>query len=482
MYATKCVEGYLACPTCNGKGNITEITDCPTCGNGTITCPTCNGTGEYCETCNGSNKITCGGNLTVGSTTKYQSFTCNFCGSYKILQTKTTVTCSKCSTTMYTCSSCASSLGTCTNQTDCTSCLAGEAIPQCPTCNGEKVVDCSECEGGFIIPTCVHGNTETHWYCEHFTDINLTEHSYCDHNMSGAMHCSGTIETSVPVVTATLNTKTTNSFTVDVDASDENGGYLTYNLYVNENATPTVTKTVAQDGSTVQLKATGLDEYTTYTYYVSVENSTASAQTSIKSVRTKCSGKTYTCTRTYCAGSTSSTPCTNCTNGTLVCNDCKNGCTICGGDGKVTCSSEYFDFEEWIWVEQTATCFSCEESVDYYWLRTYECSVCGKTTRDSPVYAYCENCVSSVASSGKKMYLGHQSTCSVCNGSGRDQNCSVCGGEVEYSCPICSGGTIYVSCSHDYYSKHYYCSHSTTDSLGSSHYYCDHNYNGVEHE
>lgn len=95
------------------------------------------------------------------------------------------------------------------------------------------------------------------------------------------------------------NTKSTNSITINAKANDADGNQLTYTLYTatseNGNYTAKVNQTAAAN-TQVSLQATGLSQYTTYYYYVTVSDGIASAVTSTKSnVRTYCSGTGYTC-------------------------------------------------------------------------------------------------------------------------------------------------------------------------------------------
>ena len=106
--------------------------------------------------------------------------------------------------------------------------------------------------------------------------------------------------------TVTLSSKTTSSFVVNAVSTDANGDSLIYNLYVDGSLKSTSAST--QSGTATTFSVTGLGEYTSHNYYVTVSDGTDTAQSSTASVRTYCSGTGLTCRTTYC----SSGLCTTC--------------------------------------------------------------------------------------------------------------------------------------------------------------------------
>jgi len=147
------------------------------------------------------------------------------------------------------------------------------------------------------------------------------------------------IQGSAPVLTTTaLNAKTINSFTVDALATDIDGGNLTYKLFIVGVDEAFDTKT-AEQNTTVQLTASGLEMYTDYTYYVLVSDNTSNSisnEAEAETVKTKCSGQTIKCETLSCtAGSVKA--CTN-----SKCSSGKVSCTACNGAGSVSCSASIY--------------------------------------------------------------------------------------------------------------------------------------------
>ena len=86
--------------------------------------------------------------------------------------------------------------------------------------------------------------------------------------------------------TVTLSSKTTNSFNVRAVSTDANGDSLIYKLYVDGSLKSTSAST--QSGAATTFSVTGLGEYTSHNYYVTVSDGTLTTTSSTKSVRTYC--------------------------------------------------------------------------------------------------------------------------------------------------------------------------------------------------
>ena len=246
---------------------------------------------------------------------------------------------------------------------------------------------------------------------------------------SNTISVTTNIAPNTPAVTYTG--KTTSSISVSATATDENDGQnITYTLYTstsqNGSYTSAASQTVAE-GTTVNLTASGLSEYTTYYYYVDVSDGVANTPSSTSNVRTYCSGRTYSCRPTRCSGGGS------------------RRCSRCGGSGRVKCTGTPTVYRS---DRVTCSCGNTNAAHTYY-----RCPRCG-TTGDGGI------------------------------------NCSACGrydpgtnnhASATIDCSSCSGGYVTYTCSHGRTSSHYYCSHYTSTS-SSTHYYCAHNMSGVQHD
>ena len=95
--------------------------------------------------------------------------------------------------------------------------------------------------------------------------------------------------------------KTTNSITINANATDLDGDKLTYELYVSTSQNgPFVKKATSpatNSGNSVSLTANTLNEYTNYYYYVTVSDGKGNpVQGGVQGpIRTYCPGNTYTC-------------------------------------------------------------------------------------------------------------------------------------------------------------------------------------------
>ena len=157
--------------------------------------------------------------------------------------------------------------------------------------------------------------------------------------------------------TATLSSKTTNSFNVRAVSTDANGDSLIYKLYVDGSLKSTSAST--QSGTATTFSVTGLGEYTSHNYYVTVSDGIDTAQSSTASVRTYCSGTGLTCNTTYCSSGL---------------------CSKCGGDGTYyeSCISDNYAI---VGSGGSNKCFFCNKTI-YYSPNSsspaYLCNLCDK--------------------------------------------------------------------------------------------------------
>ncbi len=129
-----------------------------------------------------------------------------------------------------------------------------------------------------------------------------------------------TVSNTAPVISSvSLNTKSTNSITVNAQATDADNNNLTYTLYTstsqNSGFTQKATSAATAAGTQVTLTASGLKQYTNYYYYVTVTDGKETVQ-----------GSTSAAVRTYCPGNTE-----YCSGGKETTRDC----TKCGGSGNM---------------------------------------------------------------------------------------------------------------------------------------------------
>ena len=166
-----------------------------------------------------------------------------------------------------------------------------------------------------------------------------------------------TLPNNAPVISSvSFNSKTTNSITVNAQATDADNNNLIYTLYTSTLPSSGFTQGAASSattsGSTVTLTASGLSQYTNYYYYVSVTDGKETIQsTTSEAVKTYCPGTGITCPGgTYngisycgsCNGTGRLAKCSNC--GALFpSNDAGPHCTSCGISSpdyvSITCTS-----------------------------------------------------------------------------------------------------------------------------------------------
>ena len=158
--------------------------------------------------------------------------------------------------------------------------------------------------------------------------------------------------------TVTLSSKTTSSFVVKAVSTDADGDNLIYKLYVDGTLKSTSAST--KSGTATTFTVTGLGEYTSHNYYVTVSDGTDTAQSSTASVRTYCSGTGLTCRTTYCSA---------------------GECSTCDGKGKMwhSCSGN----GRWgsSIIGAGTECSDCGAELTNNFPRCEECG-----------YKYCESC------------------------------------------------------------------------------------------
>ena len=225
---------------------------------------------------------------------------------------------------------------------------------------------------------------------------------------------TGTSNTAPVFVTNELQTRGTNSLAITAKATDAEGDNLTYELYIVGKSEVQATATATQN-TAVTLTATGLAQYTTYTWYITAKDATLSTDSDQQSARTYCPGTGLTCTTKVCEG---------------LCGYC-DGSGICPG-----CS------ESW------------DRSSIYPSINGEYCKVCGRKFTSGDYVFKCWNC-----SFGKY-------TCEDCKG-GTSPG--------EHECYICKGKPLSTCSEHEQPPGHRYCQHYNTTTL-ISHSYCSHGY------
>lgn len=253
-----------------------------------------------------------------------------------------------------------------------------------------------------------------------------------------------TLNNSAPViVTNSLSSKTTTEIQIAAKATDADGDSLTYALYTSTSQTGTYTKKATSSSVTqntqVTLSATGLTNYTTYWWYITVSDGSDTVTSEKQSVKT------------YCPGGTTET-CSTCNGNGTVSYTCTDGyrytCSTCSGSGKIPCPGTP------TLVDETyTTCPSCGNSTGYR-VSNYKCSTCGVT-------GYGRGCdVCGFEGEHTNKHANSTITCTSCGGSGYSSS-NLCehgrytSHTVTDICSNCSGnGTVSVNCSHGYMEQH----------------------------
>ncbi len=162
------------------------------------------------------------------------------------------------------------------------------------------------------------------------------------------------------IASVSLNKKTTNSITVNAQATDADNNNLTYTLYTSTSKSSGFTQkaksAATTSGTQVTLTASGLSQYTNYYYYITVTDGTETVQGSTSTaVRTFCPGNTEYCSGgreesedcSRCGGTGNMYRCHICSYTMTymgTCLRCSNkilasdriDCTSCGGEGEIT--------------------------------------------------------------------------------------------------------------------------------------------------
>ena len=239
--------------------------------------------------------------------------------------------------------------------------------------------------------------------------------------------------------TVTLSSKTTNSFNVRAVSTDANGDSLIYKLYVDGSLKSTSAST--QSGTATTLSVTGLGEYTSHNYYVTVSDGTLTTTSSTNSVRTYCSGNN-------CSGSTSTATCTTC-EGT--------GHRSCGGtlshkeqlSGKCPTCDTYFNSR--VNSGGKYSCSSCKAEVYAYYHTAcntgYYYARSSKNNEEYISYSFTNaNYNYDNVSNWPKIRYHRESNCTSCNGSGTVLKC--------YKCNNTFSQQSSNHCSHGYTNQH----------------------------
>lgn len=318
-------------------------------------------------------------------------------------------------------------------------------------------------------------------------------------------------------VTVKVKSKTTNSITFIMSATDKDGDELTFDVYVNGSYKTTTAKVAS--GSSTEYTVTGLSRYTYYSYYVIASDGMQEAQSATGNVRTYCPGDDYTCHPSYCDGYTYKvTTCSRCGGDGEASEWCSGGgtstCSSCNGKGTYTCSGGSSSTSKCSICDGSGSCpgtphetnvrtFTCSNGHTDATHTDYRCDTCGITGESE----YCPHWTDGVAciqwgtnnhagncgGCGGTGKVGSSTTCSHGYTSSHTASCTNCGGdgEISYTCShgYSSGHDYTTTCSrcdgkgeateatrpcpHGYSSSHYYCSHISNGS-SSTHKYCSH--------
>ena len=210
--------------------------------------------------------------------------------------------------------------------------------------------------------------------------------------------------------------KGTDYITFNVRATDTDGDKLTYYVYTGTSKTNLTRKGTLSgqtQGSTVQLKASGLNEYTDYYYRVDVYDGSVTKQGTVSS----------STIRTYCPGGTKEfIECTTCS-GLGGYNE-DTDCGTCSGKGKI----EHYGLHSWV-TENTKGPFNCPTCSQQ--TRYIQCDRCTRCELWNETRYYCSNCGYSGSNTPSGCYLGSD-PCTDCGGDGVISEwvtCTSCNGE-----------------------------------------------------
>ena len=174
------------------------------------------------------------------------------------------------------------------------------------------------------------------------------------------------IESDYRVLCSVIN-RTSNK--ISVSASIFIRDSLKYELLIREKGQKDFIVTDTQnniiDANACELNANSLKEFTEYELYVKVTDKDKTYNSKVYTVKTKCSGRTYTCTPKLCkegvdkvcedCGGSGKIDCSNCEGkGNIVCTQCNgstiNKCTNCDGSGSLSCQhcSGNGGFSSWV--------------------------------------------------------------------------------------------------------------------------------------
>lgn len=245
------------------------------------------------------------------------------------------------------------------------------------------------------------------------------------------------------IVTNELDTKTTTELYFAVKATDADGDSLIYELYTSTSETGVYTKNensvlVAENTQTT-LSATGLENYKTYWWYITVSDGEETVTSEKQSVKT------------YCPGGTVSN-CGTCNGTGEISYTCSDGysttCSTCNGSKKIKCPGSPEKVSETV-----SECPSCGNNT--YYVRSYKCSTCGTTGTGTG----CERSACNYNYSKTDNHSSATITCTSCSGTGKIYH--YCDHSKAYShtayktCTTCKGNkTVTATCSHGYTKQH----------------------------
>lgn len=245
-----------------------------------------------------------------------------------------------------------------------------------------------------------------------------------------ATFTTGTSNTAPVFVTNELQTRGTNSLAITAKATDAEGDNLTYELYIVGKSGVQATATAAQNTS-VTLTATGLTQYTTYTWYVKAKDATLSTDSDQQSARTYCSGTGLTCTATLCSE-----------NRKYVDILCGKTCTVTSW--KANSPWDYINCPGCgARLPYSATCSAYRYSHDDHSMLIWHCKDNGWMRNDGSTIAEFNNGTCAVITGQKEDY---SSTCYLHNLSGQHYECTTHN--------YVGTSSTHTYCSHGYTSQH----------------------------
>lgn len=262
------------------------------------------------------------------------------------------------------------------------------------------------------------------------TGGNTIGNNTTDENTTGGNTTGGDTpreDTIITIANCALKTITINSITVEAKATSTNEkDIISYELYTATTENGAYTKqgeSISQEqNKTVELTASGLENYTVYYWYVKA-SSIPTVESSKTRTRTKCPGATSTETTITC------TTCNGRGTATYTCNG-GSRCSTCDSTGSIICMGTLQ--EEYVSLGSsvssccgsnymfTYTCSSCGE------LEGRRCPSCGEITGIATngitcgKTVKCPNCTNGIrpCKHGRTGTHDYTDTCTPCKGKG----------------------------------------------------------------